>query len=114
MLRRRGRPGLAILAAALFALALSGGCRRGEPERKITYTPDPRALQSQNQQPFNPSAQPGAGTPGAAAARPNDPMNDPELARKGQDILRRTGGDVNKMTEQEKATFIEAARNGHL
>lgn len=114
MPRRKGGSDLAILAVALFALALSGGCRRSEPERKITYTPDPRALQSQSPPPFNATAQPGAGTPGAAAARPNDPMNDPELARKGQDILRRTGGDVNKMTEQEKATFIEAARNGHL
>jgi hypothetical protein len=41
-------------------------------------------------------------------------MNDPELASKGQEILRRTGGDVNKMTEAEKKTFFEAAKNGHL
>ena len=41
-------------------------------------------------------------------------MNDAELKRKGQEILQRTGGDVNKMSEDEKKTFYEAARNGHL
>ena len=105
------RLGLAILPA-LFVLM--GGCGNSEPEKKITYTPVPGAIPDQNTQPGNAAGQPGAPTVPTGPAKPNDPMNDPELARKGQDILRRTGGDVNKMTESEKATFFEAARNGHL
>src|SRR5437588_8360874 len=93
----------AILAAALFALVLMGGCSHGEPEKKITYTPTPETLQNQSQRTANPTAQTGAATPSAPAGQPVNPMNDPELARKGQEILQRTGGDVNKMTEKEKA-----------
>src|SRR5689334_7345743 len=102
-----------VIRAALIALTLSCGCQRSEPEKKITYTPDPRATQSQDQGQGN-GAPTGAGASGAQAAKPNDPMNDPELARKGKEILQRTGGDVNKMTDQEKKIFFEAAKNGHL
>jgi hypothetical protein len=94
----------ASLAAALAAVVLTSGCQSAEPEKKITYTPVDR------------SSQPAAVTPTPVAgdAKPNDPMNDPELARKGQEILQRTGGDVNKMNPAEKKIFYEAARNGHL
>lgn len=102
------RKGAAVAASFLvFSLASLAGCSK--PEKKITYTTNPQALQSLNQPPVNNVA----GAP-AGVARPNDPMNDPDLARRGQDILQRTGGDVNKMTEKEKATFFEAAKNGHL
>jgi hypothetical protein len=106
-------PGSLIPAAPLFALVFLGGCQSSEPDRKITYTPVPGVADGQ-------ASRAAADVPGGSGAahspdaRPNDPMNDPELARKGQDILKRTGGDVNKMTEAEKKTFFEAAKNGHL
>jgi hypothetical protein len=101
------RPGSAIASTAILTIALLGGCQASEPDKKITYTPVPGAADSQVR---------GTG-PAAAGSQPGqpvNPMNDPDLASKGQDILKRTGGDVNKMTEAEKKTFMEAAKNGHL
>lgn len=105
---------LSLLSATFAVFVLVGGCGRSEPENKVTYTPVPGAVQDQEQRLSSAAQQPGAGTSGAPAAKPDDPMNDPELARKGRDILQRTGGDVNKMTPKEKETFLEAAKNGHL
>ena len=100
-----------VAATAIIVLAPLGGCRHEEPQKPVTYTPVAGAIENQEKSQAI-AAQANATNPGAA--RPNDPMNDPELARKGQEILRRTGGDVNKMTEEEKKTFFEAAKNGHL
>jgi hypothetical protein len=116
MYHRKGsrRPHAAALAVMLVGFALLGGCRQSEPENKITYTPVPGAGESQDQRLTQSAEQTGAGTAGTPAAKPNDPMNDPELARKGREIFQRTGGDVNKMTPKEKETFMEAVKNGHL
>src|SRR2546423_11317549 len=93
---------------AIIVLMLCG-CRHKEAAPKYEYTPEPRAMQTLNQG----NTQVSNDAPPAPGAIPN-PMNDAELKRKGQEILQRTGGDVNKMSEDEKKTFYEAARNGHL
>ena len=55
------------------------------------------------------------GQTGTPIVRQNsDPQNDPDLAARGQDIVRRTGGDVRKMTPKEQETFRAAAAAGHL
>jgi hypothetical protein len=108
LLRETHGRGNVLVLAGLFTLVLIGGCTSKEPEKKINYSPNKDV--SQNQPP--PTSN-GADAPVAPGGNIN-PMNDQELARKGQEIRDRTGGDVNKMTEQEKKIFFEAARNGHL
>src|SRR5437764_391036 len=84
-----------LAGTAIFVLAPLSGCRNGEPQKQITYTPVAGAIENQEKSQAI-AVKANAANPGAS--KPNDPMNDPELARKGQEILHRTGGDINKMT----------------
>ncbi|MCC6728470.1 MAG: hypothetical protein IT208_03940 [Chthonomonadales bacterium] len=98
----------AVAFAAVLAAALTG-CTRKEPAAATAPPPaEGGTAYTATGQPYTPSrAAYGAGAPYASAS-------DAQLEQKARGILQRTGGDVKKMTDKERETFVEAARKGLL